>query len=58
MDAPFSRAALRRAGLLCLGTGFGLMISPHGHDSPATMIAASALCLAFAGLVHRYGLPS
>jgi hypothetical protein len=57
MDHPFSRPSLRRAGLLCLGVAFGLMISP-GHDSAITMAGASVLAFVFVGLVSRYGLPS
>jgi len=58
MAAMFNRANFRRASLLCLGTAFGLIISPHAYDSTAAMIAAPALCFAFVGLMSRYGLPS
>ena len=49
---------LRRASLLCMGIAFGLLVSPHAHDSTAVMIVSSALAFASVALLSRYGLPS
>jgi hypothetical protein len=58
MDPIFSRPALHRSSLLCMGVALGLMTSVHIHDSVVSMVVVSILALASVVLVSLFGFPS